>query len=783
MWPIGGRGQGLHQVTAAWQRGEVGNYDYLLYLNIESGRSFNDLTQWPVMPWVLSDYKSPILDLTKPTTFRDFSKPIGALNSTRLKVFKNRYDQMADGSGGQAPFLYGTHYSAPGYVLFWLVRTAPAHMLRLQNGRFDAPDRLFCSLLEAWESVLSNPTDVKELIPEFFSPPSDFLSKRDGLNLGVKQNGEMVGDVKLPLWADGPEDFLEKHFAALECDWVSAHLHHWIDLIFGFRQRGEAALEADNLFHPLTYEGTVNLDTVSDPMERMALEAQINEFGQTPRQLFSEPHPARPVSTRFKSGAFLKAQLFSGGNKTSSVLTRIMSHTMPNSIQIVSPELNSLKNASQEMITSQNLLVESHSSRLNNLTTKVGELVAEKEYIPKKTMESRIQEEEINEVVSKQKGNSPSLRISEKREKCQTDDVAVEEIGGSVGIEESMRNKRKENGMFLKDALDKGPLVDYQKLTLHRDAVQALLLSQISGRDFPTAYSVGRDAFLKVHSLEEGEGEYVQLRAAKLGNLPLTSLTLLPRSDSSHPLVLSGSYDCGVWVYSVEYGRCLGRMPVHDDTVSCLKIPVSGKNVLTGSWDSTVRLWSVDESRSSWTSAGQMEPILEMGEHESGVYCLDVDLTGNLVLSGAQDGTVIAWDIRNPPDSSAVWKTQLDNEAVMTVKICGGEGEQAIAATADGNLRLLEMRLSGAEVASYDCRSPLLFCEIAGGVAIAGSENGQLHFWGWSEASRGDFPSWETVTHHNGPVSCGAYMENDNSGGTLATGSHDCSVNVYKIMS
>ncbi len=56
-----------------------------------------------------------------------------------------------------------------GFTMFWLVRAAPAHMLRLQNGRFDAPDRLFCSIKDAWEGVTSsNPADVKELIPEFF---------------------------------------------------------------------------------------------------------------------------------------------------------------------------------------------------------------------------------------------------------------------------------------------------------------------------------------------------------------------------------------------------------------------------------------------------------------------------------------------------------------------------------------------------------------------------------------------------------------------------------------
>jgi factor associated with neutral sphingomyelinase activation len=66
--------------------------------------------------------------------------------------------------------MYGTHYSTPGYVMFWLVRAAPGHMLRLQSGRFDQPDRLFHSIADSWESAISSSTDVKELIPEFFMP-------------------------------------------------------------------------------------------------------------------------------------------------------------------------------------------------------------------------------------------------------------------------------------------------------------------------------------------------------------------------------------------------------------------------------------------------------------------------------------------------------------------------------------------------------------------------------------------------------------------------------------
>lgn len=71
---------------------------------------------------------------------------MGALNAKRLEYFLERYHAMPRGEeavGLPPPFLYGTHYSTPGYVLFYLVRDMPEYMLCLQNGKFDDPDRLF----------------------------------------------------------------------------------------------------------------------------------------------------------------------------------------------------------------------------------------------------------------------------------------------------------------------------------------------------------------------------------------------------------------------------------------------------------------------------------------------------------------------------------------------------------------------------------------------------------------------------------------------------------------
>lgn len=52
-------------------------------------------------------------------------------------------------------------------------------------------------------------------------------------------------------------------------------------------------MDATNVFYHLTYDGAVNIDSVSDPAMKAAILAQINHFGQTPRQLFPKPHPKR----------------------------------------------------------------------------------------------------------------------------------------------------------------------------------------------------------------------------------------------------------------------------------------------------------------------------------------------------------------------------------------------------------------------------------------------------------------------------------------------------------
>lgn len=57
---------------------------------------------------------------------------------------------------------------------------------------------------------------------------------------------DQVGDVQLPPWASSPAAFVQKNREALESEHVSAHLHEWINLIFGYKQQGDEAIKANN---------------------------------------------------------------------------------------------------------------------------------------------------------------------------------------------------------------------------------------------------------------------------------------------------------------------------------------------------------------------------------------------------------------------------------------------------------------------------------------------------------------------------------------------------------
>jgi len=113
------------KLTNLYLRGEISNFDYLLQLNLLAGRSYRDLSQYPVFPWIAASYLG---EKKQSVQLRDLSKPMGALREERRKLVVSRYESLAHegGLGGYvSAFHYGTHYSCMAYVANYLVRLYP----------------------------------------------------------------------------------------------------------------------------------------------------------------------------------------------------------------------------------------------------------------------------------------------------------------------------------------------------------------------------------------------------------------------------------------------------------------------------------------------------------------------------------------------------------------------------------------------------------------------------------------------------------------------------------
>ncbi|KAH8234811.1 hypothetical protein KR032_003569 [Drosophila birchii] len=286
-------------ITLQWREGLLTNWEYLMTLNQIAGRTYNDLMQYPVFPWVLANYSSEILDLREGQTFRRLGRPIAVQVEENEKHYVSNYMYIDStnttmGSLILKPYHYSSHYSNSGTVLHFLVRVPPftSYFLRYQDNDFDLPDRTFHALNTTWLlASRDSPTDVKELIPEFFCLPEMF-DNFERFNFGCRQNGERVEDVSLPPWCQRDSRlFVLIHRQALESELVRNQIHNWIDLIYGYKQSGESAVEAINVFHPATYAVFLESE-ISDPIEREAVKTMVKTYGQMPRQLFKSPHPA-----------------------------------------------------------------------------------------------------------------------------------------------------------------------------------------------------------------------------------------------------------------------------------------------------------------------------------------------------------------------------------------------------------------------------------------------------------------------------------------------------------
>ncbi|TQD83516.1 hypothetical protein C1H46_030897 [Malus baccata] len=264
-----------HRDFNQWWRGEISNFEYLLILNRLAGRRWGDHTFHTVMPWVIDFSMKP--DENSDAGWRDLKK-------SKWRLAKGDEQLDFTYSTSEFPHHVSDECLSELAVCSYKARRLPLSVLRMAVRSVYEPNEYPSTMQRLYQWT------PDECIPEFYCNPQIFHSLHAGMT-----------DLAVPSWADGPEEFIKLHRDALESERVSHELHHWIDITFGYKMSGEAAVSAKNVMLPS-----------SEPM-------MPRPAGR--RQLFTQPHPMRRGAVRKPCDSTNESTLHHELRSESSVLS------------------------------------------------------------------------------------------------------------------------------------------------------------------------------------------------------------------------------------------------------------------------------------------------------------------------------------------------------------------------------------------------------------------------------------------------------------------------------
>ena len=337
---------------------KISTFEFIMYLNVFGNRSYNDITQYPIFPWIFpnpvlnleiteikkessnnnnnnhNNYPNFKLSLLEINNVRDLSKPMGLIDSDnksnlRKESYINNYQSMIldlctintfkyeDESHYKTnnffdwhkiPYCFGSHYSNQVYVSHYLIRLFPFTLtsLEIQKWEFDLPERLFFNLENSYYNSIREKSDVRELIPEFFYLP-DLFNNINNFNFGyilsdIDRSKININNVILPDWAKNRSDIVVYVLRELLEGINKEKIFDWVNLIFGENQFGNNAANIYNIFLPYSYEYWAH-----KKINNLCPDDDINdiktyfELGVCPSQLFKKKKNFKKKNTNLEN--------------------------------------------------------------------------------------------------------------------------------------------------------------------------------------------------------------------------------------------------------------------------------------------------------------------------------------------------------------------------------------------------------------------------------------------------------------------------------------------------
>ena len=288
-----------------WENDEISTFQYLLYINKFSSRTYNDISQYPVMPWIFLNFT----DKDTLPKLREMSYPITVKDDNDIEDCKFFFRSSID-ENPRYPYHFRLHYSTSGYLLNYLVRASPytEEQILFQGGQFDNPNRQILCIDEILQ-ILFESHDNRELIPEFFITLEFFINSNYNFFGKRTADKETINDIKCQSCFNSFSQYIYYNRLILnnkneKNSNQEVNINLWIDLIFGVKQWDKKPnVDKLNLFNKYCYRQNINFETMlekyknKDYDEKQIIKkidnkkSRIINFGQCPEVLFTKNIP------------------------------------------------------------------------------------------------------------------------------------------------------------------------------------------------------------------------------------------------------------------------------------------------------------------------------------------------------------------------------------------------------------------------------------------------------------------------------------------------------------
>ncbi|XP_073146682.1 protein JINGUBANG-like [Henckelia pumila] len=249
----------------------------------------------------------------------------------------------------------------------------------------------------------------------------------------------------------------------------------------------------------------------------------------------------------------------------------------------------------------------------------------------------------------------------------------------------------------------------------------------------------------------------------RIGNLP-TTRDLLTKSIDPRNYVEVKRNRTGPWIK-------------HHDAVSCMSVDVDRGLLYSGSWDKTLKVWRISDSKC----------LESIQAHKDAVNSVVAAFDG-LVFTGSADGTVKSW--RSETAAAGRNRTKhvtvevlLKQHHAVTSLAANQEAAAVYAGSSDGLVNFWErgdteyLMVYGGVLRGH--KQAVLCLAVGGNLVLSGSADKNICVW---RREGGGVHSFVAVlSGHSGPVKCLAAEEDGDQRWIVYSGSLDKSVKVWRV--